>query len=186
MKSKWILFAVLCTTAWTAGCKQTVQPEPNVISSITDTNPPLADLQWQNVKESATNAWQSVKQGTTNAWENVKEGSTQAWAQVKESLGSTSNYTYEKKSEFVTNAQADLNALDLRMKDLSNEATNATSSAKVEAQEKIQDLRIKQAQLNQKLDDVKNASAAQWQNVKTDFKSAYSDMTNSMTQAWQW
>jgi hypothetical protein len=166
-----------------AGCKQS-NPEPVAGAKTNDLTAPTTS--WQNVKESGSNAVENVKQAGEQTWNNVKEGSTQAWANAKESFASASDYTYDKKDEFVAKAQADLDAVDQKMKELADEATNATASAKDEAQTKIDELKVKQSELNQKLDNVKNATADQWDNVKTNFTDAYDNTTNALAQAWQW
>jgi hypothetical protein len=165
------------------GCKQS-NPEP--MSDAETNSLTTSNTSWQNIKESGSNAVENVKQAGEQTWNNVKEGSTQAWANAKESLASASDYTYDKKDEFVTKAQADLDALKVKMQELSDKATNATASAQAEAETKVAELQAKQGQLDQKLDAVKNSTAEHWDNVKTDFTDAYDSTTNSLAQAWQW
>lgn len=123
---------------------------------MSDTNPPSTT---ENIKEGATNAWQKTKDAATNAW-----------ADVKESLGSASDYTYDKKDEFVTKAQADLDALDAKINDLSNKADTS--------------LHDKRAALDQKLTDVKNATQDNWNDTKTAFLTSYHDVKNTVKQDW--
>ena len=104
----------------------------------------------------------------------------------KESLQSAMDYTYDKKDAFVAGASADLDALDQKIKELSDKAATASDSIKNEAQTKLQDLRDKRAELGKKLDDVKNASQANWNELKTGFQTAYDDVKTSLQQAWQW
>ena len=127
-----------------------------------------------NAKDMATNAWQKTKDVTTNAWANVKE-----------SLQSAGDYTYDKKEAFLAGASADVDAMDQKIKDLSDKAANTTDSVKASVQAKLQDLNAKRAVLGQKLDDVKNSTAANWNDVKTGFKSSYDDAKDSLKQTWQ-
>ncbi len=139
----------------------------------------------ENAKELATNAWQKTKEVTTNVVANVKEGTTNAWANLKESLQSATDYTYDKKDAFVASASADVDTMDQKIKELSDKAANASDSAKASVQATLQDLKAKRVVLGQKLDDVKNSTEANWNDVKAGFKSSYDDVKDSLKQAWQ-
>jgi DNA repair exonuclease SbcCD ATPase subunit len=151
-----------------------------------DTNSLSVTQQLQNAKEVATNAWEKVKDPTTNAWASVKEETTNVWADAKESVQSAANYTYDKRDGFVAKANADLNTLDQKIQELSDKAATASDSVKNEAQTKLQNLRDKRADLGKKLDAVKNASQADWNELKTGFQTSYDDAKTSLKQAWQW
>jgi hypothetical protein len=184
MKNKLLILAALAVAISVMGCKQSNPTDEN--PGTTDTNSLSVTQQLENAKEAATNAWQKTKEATTNAWASMKEGTTNAWTDTKESLQSAADYTYDKKDAFVAAASADLDALDQKMKELSDKAANASDSVKNEAQTKLQDLRDKRTVLGKKLDDVKNASQADWNELKTGFQTSYDDTKNSLKQAWQW
>jgi hypothetical protein len=182
MKTKPLILASFAIVTLVTGCKQS---NPAVESPPAgDTNSLSATQQVQNAKEAGTNAWQNVKDTTTNAWSNLKEGTTNAWADIKDSLKTTKDYTYDKKDAFVADASADLDALDRKIKELSDKAATSSDSVKADAQTKLQELRDKRAVLGQKLDAVKNATAADWNDAKTAFQNSYDDMKNSLKQAW--
>jgi hypothetical protein len=126
-----------------------------------------------------------VKEGATNAWANTKQATTNAWANVKDSVQSAADYTYDKKSAYVAKAQADLDALDAKIKELSDKAASASGDVKADAQAKIQALRYKRAALDQKLDAARNSTESGWSDVKSAFKSSYDDVKDSFEQAWQ-
>jgi len=184
MKSKPLILAALAIATLATGCKQSNPADENPAPG--DTNSLSVTQQLQNVKEVATNAWQKAKDTTTNAWSNVKEGTTNAWADIKDSMQSTKDYTYDKKDAFVAGASADLDALDQKIKELSDKAATASDSIKADAQTKLQDLHDKRADLDKKLDAVKNATEADWNDAKTAFQNSYDDVKNSLKQAWQW
>lgn len=181
MKNKPLIFVALAIGILASGCKQS-----NKYSTASDNNSLAVTQQLQNAKETMTNAWANVKQGTTNAWANTKEATTQAWANVAESAQSAEYYTYDKKDAFVAQARTNLDALDQKIKELSDKAANASDSVRADAQTKLQDLRDKRAALDQKLDAVKNATEADWNDVKTAFQNSYDDVKNSLKQTWQW
>jgi peptidoglycan hydrolase CwlO-like protein len=153
MKSKSMILAALASAILVTGCKQSNTAGENTTS---DTN--------------VTSTAESIKEGATNAWANTKYAATNAWADVKESLGSTADYTYDKKDEFVTNAQADLDALDQKIQALAGKTDAILSN--------------KRAEMDQKLTDVKNATQDNWNNAKTAFKYSYDDLKNSIKQNW--
>ena len=173
MKNKPLTYAAFAITLLATGCKQSNQADeystPNVTNSLS------ASQQMQNVKETASDAWQKVKNTTTNVW-----------ADVKESMRPAANYTYEKKDDFVAGAKADLNALDQKIKEFSDKAASADDSVKNAAEAKLQDLQGKRMELDKKLDDAKNATQANWDEMKVGFQASYNNMKASIKQAWQW
>jgi|HubBroStandDraft_2_1064218.scaffolds.fasta_scaffold434572_1 hypothetical protein len=187
MKKKTLLLAVLSIVVLTANC-QPSSPSSQAGTSAGDTNAPTSSVkqQWQTVKSDITNTWQDVKQTTTQVLAAVKTSTTQAWASVKISMQSATDYTYDKKDEFVASSQSDLDALDQRIKQFSDKAANATGSTKTDAQAKLHDLRTQRAALDKKLDDAKNATESGWNDAKTAFKNSYNDTKDSLKQAWQW
>jgi len=184
MKNKPLILAAFVVTILATGCKQSNPADEN--STGSDTNSLSVTQQLENAKEIATNVWQKTKDTTTNAWSSLKEGTTNAWADIKDSLQTTKDYTYDQKDTFVASASADLDALDQKIKALSDKVATAGDSVKNEAQSKLQDLRDKRAVLGKKLDDVKNASQADWNELKAGFQTSYDDVKTSLKQAWQW
>ena len=181
MKNKSLVFGAFAVAILVTGCKQ---------SNVVGENPAISETNSVAVTspadESGTNAWEKAKETTTNAWASVKEGATNAWADIKDSAQSTADYTYDKKDEFVAKASADLNVLDQKIKELSDKAATASDSVKNEAQTKLQDLHDKRTALDNKLVDVKNASQADWDEMKVGFQTSYDDVKTSLKQTWQW
>jgi chromosome segregation ATPase len=177
MKIKPLILAALAITALGTGCKP---------SNSADENSTATTNAWQQTKTAATNDWAAVKEGATNAWANTKEATTNAWADIKDSMQTSKDYTYDKKDAFVAGASADLNTLDQKIKELSDKTAAASDSVKADAQTKLQELRAKRADLDVKLDAVKNATAADWDDTKTAFQNSYEDVKNSLKQTWQW
>jgi len=179
-----LILAALAIATCIVGCKQSNPADED--STASDTNSLSVTQQLQNAKEVVTNAWQKTKDATSNAWSNVNQGTTNAWADIKDSMQATKDYTYDKKDAFMASASADLDALDQKIKELSDKAATANDSVKADAQTKIQGLRDKRAALDKKLDGVKNATEADWNDTKTAFQNSYDDVKNSLKQAWQW
>jgi DNA repair exonuclease SbcCD ATPase subunit len=184
MKTKTSMISGLAIAMLATGCKQSNQVDEN--TSPSDTNSLSVTQQLQNAEEVATNVWQKTKDTATNAWANVKEGTTNAWTDIKESMQPVADYTYDKKDDFVAKASADLSALDQKIQELSDKAATASDSVKNEAQTKLQDLRNQRVELDKKLDAVKNASQADWNELKVGFQTSYDDVKTSLKQTWQW
>ena len=172
MKTKLLILTSLPVALLATGCNKPSVPGSD--HSSTNDNSLSVTQQLQNAKELATNAWQKTKTATVAAWTDIKE-----------SLGSANDYTYDKKDEFVSKANADLAALDQKIKDWSDNAANASDSMKADMQAKLKTLNDKRAALDQKLDDVKNATAANWDAAKTAFKDSYEDVKDSLKNMWQ-
>jgi hypothetical protein len=187
MKKRSLLLAFLSITALTASCQPSA-PSNKTGATAADTNASSLPVtqQWQNVKSDITNTWQDVKQTTTQALAAVKTSTTQAWASVKNSMQSATDYTYSQKDVFVAKMQGKLDVLDQNIKQLSNKVAGASTATKADAQAKLKNLRDKRAVLDKKLDEVKNATKATWNDVKNGFENSYDDLKNSLKQTWQW
>ena len=96
------------------------------------------------------------------------------------------NYPYDKKDVFNDDASADLAELDQRINDLSVKAAAAGAAVQADAQPKIQKLRNDRAALDKKLDALKNATQANWNDLKTDYQKSDQEMKSSLEQTWQW
>src|SRR5665213_3560720 len=136
MKGKSLILAALAGAILATGCKQSNTADENTTgdTNVTSTAENLKTIVTNardETKEVTTNALTDVKEGTTNAWAHTKYAVTNAWTNIKESLGATEDYTYDKKDEFVTGAQADLNALDVKnaTQDTWNDAKTAFANS---------------------------------------------------------
>jgi hypothetical protein len=184
MRRKPLILTALTVATLATGCKQSNMADEN--PSVSDTNSLSVTQQMENAKDFTTNAWQKTEDATTNAWASVKEGATNTWADIKDSMQSATDYTYDKKDAFVANASTNLDALDQKIKELSDKAAMASDSVKSNAQIKLQGLQDQRAELGKKLDEVKNASETNWNEVKVGFEDSYDDVKASLKQAWQW
>ena len=179
MKNKPLILGTLAVAMLVSvGCKK---------SDMSDEYPARGDTNSmsENAKDMATNAWQKTKEVTTDVLANMKAGTTNAWAGVKESLQSATDYTYDKKDDFVAGASADVAVVDQKIKELSDKAASASDSVKASAQAKLQELNVKRDVLGKQLDDVKSATEANWNDMKAGFKSSYADVKDSLKQTWQ-
>jgi hypothetical protein len=96
------------------------------------------------------------------------------------------NYTYDKREVFYEDAGADLSEFDQRIKELSGRAANAGTNVQARAQVKIEDLRNERAVLGQKLDALRNAREANWNDLKSNFQRSEDELKASFKEVSQW
>jgi peptidoglycan hydrolase CwlO-like protein len=96
------------------------------------------------------------------------------------------DYTYSQRDEFVKDMQAQLDALNKDLDQLSAKIDSSNDDIKAEAKPKLQALRDQTAQLNKQLDDARNATDSTWDSVKTGFTKAYDSTKDGFNQARQW
>src|SRR5689334_5253514 len=84
-------------------------------------------------------------------------------AETKEAAQEMKNYSYAQKGEFVQKMQGQLSGLNRDLDELGARIEKSSDAVKAEAKPKLQALRDQTVQLNQKLDEVKNASESAWE-----------------------
>jgi hypothetical protein len=198
MKNKILILAAVTVATVVAGCNRSNTVEENQADNGTNsTSTTLQSVKssssnvLESTKEATTNAWANIKEGSSNAWSKTKEMTTNAWDNVKDKFESNagtnySSYGYGEKDAMVTQAGADLDALDQKIKTMASKASDASDSIKADAQARLQTLRDQRAALDQKLDAVKNATESDWSDAKATFQNSYNDVDNSVKQTWQW
>jgi hypothetical protein len=200
MKNRAFILAAVVAASLASGCKQPDQANENPTPRNTDNMTATQQLQsagdgtsnaWDSTKAAATNAWADVKAGGSNAWVKTKEVTTNAWDAVKNELQSNpgtnySGYVYDEKDALVSQAGADLHALDQKISEMSDQAASAGDSVKADAHAKLRELREQRAALDQKLEAVKNSSEADWNDTKAAFQAAYTDFDHAVDRAWHW
>jgi hypothetical protein len=95
------------------------------------------------------------------------------------------SYAYDKREVFIDDASADFKELDQGLNKLSNSVTAAGKSVMAATQPKIDDLCKQRLALANKLDALKNAKEADWNELKADYQKAKSQMTTSLRESWK-
>ena len=106
--------------------------------------------------------------------------------ETKQAVQDMKDYTFAQKDEFVKVMQAQLDALNKDLDQLSAKIDSSSDAVKAEAKPKLQALRDQVAQLNKQLDDAKNATESTWDSVKGGFQKAYDSTKDGFNQARQW
>jgi predicted nucleic acid-binding Zn-ribbon protein len=105
--------------------------------------------------------------------------------EAKEAVDTASQYATQRKREFVAKAEHDLADLGTEMDDLKTRARTATAETKAKMDDALHDLEREKAQAEQKLVELKSASADAWQDAKAGFQSALEKLRQSYEKAKQ-
>ena len=99
--------------------------------------------------------------------------------EATEAVDTTSDYLAQQKREFIAKAEHDLADLGTAMEDLRTRAQGATAETKAKMDEALRNLERERTQTQQKLSDLKSASANAWQDAKAGFQSALERLRQS-------
>jgi small-conductance mechanosensitive channel len=106
--------------------------------------------------------------------------------ETKQAAQDMKDYTFAQKDEFVKAMQAQLDALNKDLDQLSAKIDSSSDAVKTEAKPKLQALRDQATQLNKQLDEAKNATESTWDSVKAGFTKAYDSTKDGFNKARQW
>ena len=106
--------------------------------------------------------------------------------ETREAAQAVNDYAYAQRVEFADKMRAQLAAINTQLDQLTAKVESSTSTAREEAKAKIQALREQTAQLNTKLDGVKDSTESTWNDVKAGISQGYDSVKDSLNQARQW
>jgi uncharacterized protein YbaP (TraB family) len=167
------LLMVTVLAALAAGCNKSNPTMEGASDSGTNLSSVLQKC--ENAREIATNTWQPANVSATNAF-----------AKAKESAASVVDYAFDQRSECVVQAVAELDSLDQEIRQLTDKLATASDAVKIKARTEILMLSDQRAALSQKLAELQDATAENWDEAKTEFKRANDEAKTSWRQSWQW
>jgi chromosome segregation ATPase len=126
------------------------------------------------------------KQSSTDKPQTTAKQFDRVKTETKEAAQTMKDYTYAQKTEFVTAMQAQLDALNRDLDQLSAKVEKSSDAVKAEAKPRLQALREQAAKLSQQLDKAKGATESTWDDVKAGAKQAYAQAKDGFQQARQW
>lgn len=103
--------------------------------------------------------------------------------ETTESLAAAGDYATVKKAELQKRFESELNTIDKRIVDLKEQASVASETARVTLTEYIPDLEKRKADLELKLEDLKNRSGKAWDDMATGTESALKELKKSYDKA---
>jgi chromosome segregation ATPase len=107
-------------------------------------------------------------------------------AETKSAAQDMKGYTFAQKGEFVAKMQGQLEALKKDLEQLSAKIESSSDAVKAEAKPKLQALRDQTTQLNEQLDNARNASESTWDSVKETSQKAFDSLKVGFQQSRQW
>jgi len=105
------------------------------------------------------------------------------WSGVKQDTQAAKDYTYEKKDEYRSRLEYQMQELDAKTEELKGKAANASESVKREFDKDMSELSRQKAVLKEKLDSVKSSSAAAWEDTKAGAESAWDSVKRTYERA---
>jgi chromosome segregation ATPase len=121
---------------------------------------------------------------------NKEQTASEQIAEVKTETKATTmelkDYTFDHKAEFVAHMQAQVDALNKNLEELSAKIEKSTDAIKLEAKPKLQALRDQVSQLNKQLDEVRNGTQSTWDSVKATTAKAFDSAKDGFQQSRQW
>jgi CHASE3 domain sensor protein len=100
--------------------------------------------------------------------------------EVKEAADATKNYLDKNKDQFMASVDTQLKTFDARINELGQKAEGLKDDTKVEADKVLDGLREKRGELTPKLDELKKSSAQSWQEIKSGFSAAMTDLEKAL------
>jgi hypothetical protein len=110
-------------------------------------------------------------------------GCSGTWSGVKEDTRAAKDYTYEKKDEYRSRLEYQMQELDAKTEELKGKAANASESVKREFDKDMSELSRQKDVLKQKLESVKSSSAAAWEDTKAGTESAWDSVKRTYERA---
>jgi hypothetical protein len=108
--------------------------------------------------------------------QDVQKKTAEAWDTVKA-------YSIEKKNDAVAYGKKLVRESDSKIKGLEAKAAKASGDTKARYNREITDLKTKSKNASKKLDEMRKATGAAWDNAKNGFADAYRDLSDSFEKA---
>lgn len=89
----------------------------------------------------------------------------------------------DNRKEYIEQVAEKMKKWDDDIVALENEANNASDEIKKETKDKLQDLRIRKAELEGKLDKLKSSGEDAWEILNKEFKQSFENIKNAFEEA---
>jgi DNA repair ATPase RecN len=105
-----------------------------------------------------------------------KPNSPEVDAKVREAKKATGEAATALRDEYAKDMHKQLEDLEAKTAELKDKAAKATGEAKKKLEKKLEDVKAKHGDVAKKLDELKNASAEEWQKLKSGLGTAFDDL----------
>jgi archaellum component FlaC len=109
-----------------------------------------------------------------------------AKTETKEAARAMQDYAFAQKSELIDKMNKELTGIQEELDRLSTKVDNSSDTAKAEAKAKVDEVRGKYTRVKKQLDQAKNATESNWNEVKDGFKTSYGELKDSVDKTRQW
>jgi TolA-binding protein len=119
----------------------------------------------------------------TSSKEEIKSSAAEIQQASKEMIDSIQDYSIEQKEALRKQVQDQINNLSGKINDLQAKSENVTDEAKAALQEATADLNQKLETVKGQMQQLENATADTWDNVKGELSAAMRDVENAYNKA---
>jgi hypothetical protein len=124
------------------------------------------------------------EQGTeTSSKEEIESSAAEIQQASKNMIDSIQDYSMEQKEVLQKQVQDQINNLSDKINDLQAKSENATEEAKAALQEATADLKQKLKTVKAQIQQLENATADTWENVKGELSAAMRDVEDAYNEA---
>ena len=120
------------------------------------------------------------------ATETTEERMTRTEAAVGDAGLDLEAYTYEQKTQFIASMETELEAINDSIDELALRIEKSGAEAKAAATPRLNELRNDTRLLQIRLDEVKGATASNWNTVKASTRETYDNLKENLAGARQW
>lgn len=124
--------------------------------------------------------------GKSNAEKSLDELQTELVEAKEKQAKALSDYTYAQKKQFVSAMKKELSDIQAEIDQLSEKVAKSKSSAKQNAQKKIDSLREELELTKVKIEEAQNTTESGWEDVKNGFAQANNNLKKSFENTRQW
>lgn len=103
--------------------------------------------------------------------------------EAKEAVQTTAAYASQKKEKYVSEAETRYNELKQRIDELAAKGESLKDEAKADIKKQIGELQAKQADVLDRLEEMKSASGEAWKDVASGFEAAFEELEKAYQDA---
>ena len=133
--------------------------------------------------ETRTKSTTTTTTDKTSTTPSADDVATRAERERREAVDATAEQVQLEKQQYERKLEEGLNELDRKMADLSARIEEAQGTAKERLQAEWKELPPERERARERLDEIKNSSAAAWDDLKAGAQDAFSDLRKSVNQA---
>jgi prefoldin subunit 5 len=128
----------------------------------------------------------SAETTSDSATETTQERMTRTESAVGDARQDLEAYTYEQRTQFIASMETELEAINESIDELALRIERSGAEAKAAATPRLNELRNEARLLQNRLDEVKEATDSNWNTVKASTRETYDNLKQNLAGARQW